>query len=238
MGSRLHKLDEAPTALTAHLRQWLGLWPPAHELHVVASAERVKPGWDGQMHPALGIADASGAAVLSVQPSAAGEVRRQASTGLDSILERLPAQVGAAGRSTYRAVFRWTTAPADLPELGVWVRADDAGVPAWLRPFGGEVLIATDRDGTHLGGVGLKRHDEAGHELAVVIAPDARGHGVARALVAQAARHVLGLGAVPTYMHDPDNEASARVAEAAGFPDLGWSSFGLSELPPGSVATE
>ena len=138
MGSRPHKLDEVPTALTAHLRQCLGLWPPARELHVVASPERVKPGWDGRMHPALGIADASGAAVLSVPPSAAGEVRRHASTGLDSIFERLPAQVGAAGRSTYRAVFRWTTAPADLPELGVWVRADAAGVPAWLRPFGGE----------------------------------------------------------------------------------------------------
>ena len=139
IGRRLPELDEAPNALTAHLRQWLGAWPPARELHIVASLARVERGWDGQVHPALGVADAAGAAVLSVPPSAAEAVRRQASTGLASILEHLPAQVGGAGRSTYRAVFRWTTAPADLPELGVWVRADAAGVPAWLRPFGGDV---------------------------------------------------------------------------------------------------
>ena len=32
-----------------------------------------------------------------------------------------------------------------------------------------------------------------------------------------------------TYLHAPDNEASARVATAAGFVDLGWSALMLSE---------
>ena len=46
-------------------------------------------------------------------------------------------------------------------------------------------------------------------------------------LVAQAARRVLDEGAVPTYQHDPANIASARVADAAGFPDRGWRSAGM-----------
>jgi RimJ/RimL family protein N-acetyltransferase len=32
---------------------------------------------------------------------------------------------------------------------------------------------------------------------------------------------VLEEGKVPTYQHDPDNTASARVAEAVGFRDAG-----------------
>jgi len=47
--------------------------------------------------------------------------------------------------------------------------------------------------------------------------------------VAQAARRVLADGAVPTYLHAFDNEASARVADAAGFPDRGWHVFELFE---------
>ena len=63
--------------------------------------------------------------------------------------------------------------------------------------------------------------------------PAVRGRGLARRLVAQAARRVLDEGAVPTYLHDPANVASARVAEAAGFPDLGWKTYGVFEGTPG-----
>jgi predicted GNAT family acetyltransferase len=75
--------------------------------------------------------------------------------------------------------------------------------------------------------VGIKHHDRHGHELAVGTEPAARGRGLARRLVAQAARRILDEGAVPTYQHDPANIASARVAEAAGFPDRGWRSIAL-----------
>jgi predicted GNAT family acetyltransferase len=47
-------------------------------------------------------------------------------------------------------------------------------------------------------------------------------------LVATAAREVLRRGAVPTYLHDVANTASAKVADAAGFPDRGWRVLGLS----------
>ena len=81
--------------------------------------------------------------------------------------------------------------------------------------------------GRYLAGVGIKRHDDIGRELAVGTEPAARGRGLARRLVAQAARRVLDEGGIATYQHDPANVASARVAEAAGFPDRGWRSVGM-----------
>ena len=76
-------------------------------------------------------------------------------------------------------------------------------------------------------GVGIKRHTPHGHELAVGTEPAHRGRGLARALVAQAARRVLAEGAVPLYLHEFANSASAQVAAAAGFPDRGWRVVGL-----------
>jgi hypothetical protein len=38
---------------------------------------------------------------------------------------------------------------------------------------------------------------------------------------------------VPTYLHAPDNAASARTADACGFPDVGWTIFGLFGAEPG-----
>jgi hypothetical protein len=49
--------------------------------------------------------------------------------------------------------------------------------------------------------------------------------------VAQAARRVLEEGAIPTYLHSFSNVASAKVAEAAGLRDEGWTAFGVSEEP-------
>lgn len=223
--------------LTAHLATWLGEWPAPVPLHVVASTRRVWPGWDGRTHPSIGIADPESGAVLSVPPSAAARVGDLAAlTDRAGVLAQLPALLGLPRRRTYEAVFRWTTDPARLPEVGEWVPPDQDGVPAWLRPFGGQVLVASDPNGRHGAGVGIKRHDDHGHELSVVTSPTARGQGLARALVAQAARRVLDEGAVPTYLHAVSNTASARVAEAAGFPDHGWTSFGIGEAPAGAPA--
>ena len=104
---------------------------------------------------------------------------------------------------------------------------DDPRVPPWLAPFHGDVLVAFDSEGSYIGGVGRKRHAPWGLELAVVTDPAFEGRGVARALVAQAARRVLREGDVPTYLHAHDNVASAKVAEAAGFPDRGWLLYSL-----------
>jgi len=213
--------------LGRHLTDWLGRWPARKPIEVVGYPGRLRPGWDGKVYPVLGVAAPDGG-VLSVPPDAVRAAEELADLSLDQLIRELPTATGFPDRSGYRAVFRWSTAPTLLPDAGAWEKAEDPSVPEWLHVFGGEVLVARDPDsGDYLAGVGLKRHDRYGRELAVGTAPAARGRGLARRLVAQAARRILDEGAVPTYQHDPANVASARVAEAAGFPDRGWSSFGL-----------
>jgi GNAT superfamily N-acetyltransferase len=237
LGDGLHLLG-------THLRHWLGHWPAAPgEVVVVGSPLRVGPGWDGRTRPFVGIASPEGV-VLSVPPGTEPAVEALGLTR-DRLLSDGGARLGdslagavagpggwpsgtAEGRGRLgRGCFRWTVRPAELEDAGDWLPTSDPRVPAWLLPFNGDVLIALDDEGRYGAGVGRKQHDRWGHELAVVTEEALRGRGIARHLVAQAARRVLAEGAVPTYLHDFDNDASARVADAAGFPDRGWQFFAL-----------
>ncbi|MFY1636653.1 GNAT family N-acetyltransferase [Solwaraspora sp. WMMB335] len=211
-----------------HLVSWLGQWPAGRALQVVGSERRVRPGWDGRPHPVVGVG-APGGAVLSVPPERVEAVRALTDLPVGDLLAKLPAAVGYAGWHAHRAVFRYCLAPAPLPDAGDWICPDDEVIPPWLRVFGDPVLVARDATGAFLAGVGLKRHDAHGQEIAVGTVPAARGRGLARRLVAQAARRVLDGGAVPTYLHGPGNGASATVADAAGFRDRGWTAYGISE---------
>lgn len=222
--------------LFLHLVTWLGQWPTGRTLQVVRSQRRTRPAWDGRLRPALAVVGPS-CAVFSVPPDRVEAVQKLAkSTGaartpsgrpLDEMLAALPETIGFPDWPIHRAIFRWTLNPAPLPDAGEWISPTEPGLPDWLRLFDREVLVVRDADGTYLSGVGIKRHDRYGHELAVGTAEAARGRGLARRLVAQAARRVLDEGAIPTYLHDPGNTASARVAQAAGFPDRGWRSYGV-----------
>ncbi len=219
-----------PESLVAHLTSWTGGWPPAIPATVTGNPRNAAPGWDGQIHPVTGVVDPDGRALIGVPPAyeaAAKEAALRAGSDLAALLGALPAALGKPGHLVFAGTFRWTTAPAALADAGDWVDADDPAVPDWLRPFGGQVLIARDDDGSYLAGVGIKRHDANGHELSVGTEPAARGRGLARRLVAQAARSLLDRGVVVTYLHDPANLASAHVADAAGFPDLGWRVLGM-----------
>jgi GNAT superfamily N-acetyltransferase len=214
--------------LEAHLRTWLGVWPPVRPLVIASAPGRTEPGWDGAVHAVVGVASPDGA-VLSVPPA-----RVEAVAALADDLAGLRAAGAALGAALewpearlFDGVFRWSTAPAPLDDAGEWVAVDDPRVPDWLKPFGGEVLMALDpTTGGYLAGVGRKVHDEFGHELAVVTEDAAQGKGLARRLVAQAARRVLDDGAVPTYLHADSNVRSAKVADASGFPDRGWRILG------------
>ncbi|WP_341719408.1 GNAT family N-acetyltransferase [Micromonospora sp. FIMYZ51] len=211
--------------LHLHLATWLGQWPAGPGLHVVGSWRRARPAWDGRLRPAVAVrAGASG--VLSVPPDRVAAVR-ELTRRPDRLLRALPGAVGHTGWATHDDVFRWSVAPAPLPDVGEWISPGTAGLPSWLRLFDRAVLVVRDDEGRYLAGVGIKRHDRYGHELAVGTVPAARGRGLARRLVAQAARRVLDEGAVPTYLHDRRNAASARVAQAAGFSDRGWRSYGV-----------
>ncbi len=125
-----------------------------------------------------------------------------------------------------RGVYRYCVAPRDSACIGEWVPADGPDVPAWLRPFGGRVLVVRE-DGQYVAGLGIKRHDGLGQEVAVATEEPWRGRGLATALVARAAADILCRGGVPIYLHGRANAASAHVAEAAGFPNRGWFILGL-----------
>jgi GNAT superfamily N-acetyltransferase len=233
-----------PEGLVAHLTSWTGGWPPTLPATVTGNPRNAAPGWDGRVHPVTGIVDPAGRVVIGVPPdyeAVAQDAAARADGDLVALLTVLPAELDRPGHVVYAGTFRWTTAPAPLADAGEWVDADDPVVPDWLRPFGGRVLVARDDDGSYLAGVGIKRHDADGHELSVGTEPEARGRGLARRLVAQAARTLLDDGIVATYLHDPANIASARVADAAGFPDLGWRVLGMfdpSEFADGTDGTD
>lgn len=237
-----------PAGLRAHWAAWLGatcaeiahLGDPAAAgpaVLVVGSPRRTEPGWDDVVHAVVGVVDPDGRAVVSVPPAHAAWARDLVARGadLDALRRELPDRLGLPGHQVYRATYRWTTEPAgadSLPDVGRWRPIGDPQVPEWLRPFGGEALVVLDGGvvpGQYLAGVGLKRHDEHAYEIAVGTEEAARGRGLARRLVAQAARHLLGAGVVPTYLHDPANVASARVAAAAGLADGGWTALGLAD---------
>jgi GNAT superfamily N-acetyltransferase len=148
---------------------------------------------------------------------------------LSSVARLIEDAVGLGSGSCFIAYFRFAFKVPDLGSPGTWLPANDPNVPEWLNPFGGDVLVALDKQDRVLAGVGLKRHDRYVRELAVVTEPEARGRGLAKALVAQAAERVLHEGMLPTYLHAPNNTASARVAEATGFIDRGWRLLGLSQ---------
>lgn len=216
---------EVRRRLDAHLDIWLGAWPPSKALQVVAAPQRTEPGWDGAIHRIVGVASPGGA-VLSVPPEVAPAVRALGST-LDAVASGIGGALGKPGGTMFQGAFRWCEQPAQLPDAGIWLPAEDPRIPAWLVPFGGEVLVALDDDQHYMAGVGIKRHDRYGQELAVGTEPAYQGRGLARKLVAQAARRILQRGAVPTYLHAFSNIASAHAADAAGFPDRGWKILGF-----------
>lgn len=214
--------------LTRFLQVWLGAWPPPGAgITVVGHPARDKPRWDGAEQLALGVTDAEGRGVLSVPPAHRDAVADLVAgiavdTAAEVLAARLPALLGRPEQVCFTGVFRWSQTPAPLPDAGAWEPSDGPDIPDWLRPFPGEVLIARDGHGAYLAGVGLKPHDVSGVEISVGTDERARGQGLARRLVARATRRIVAGGAVAVYLHDPANTASAHVADAAGFPDLGW----------------
>ncbi len=220
--------------LEQHLQAWLGHWPvTASGLDVVSSPKRTLGGWDQKVHDLVGVTTPH-YGVISVPDRAVDGLARlvhglDLATALAHLHQNEDAIAEALGRKGRfgSGIFRWTEAPTDTPDIGEWVPTDDPRVPAWLRPFNGDVLIAWDDEGNYGAGVGRKQHDRYGHEISVGTEESIRGRGLGRRLVATAARRIIADGAVPTYLHDPSNFASAKVADASGFPDLGWNILGF-----------
>jgi GNAT superfamily N-acetyltransferase len=223
-------IDTFGERLTLHLRSWVGVWPPPSSgVHVVGDPTRLEPTWDGALRPLQGVSDGVGT-VISVPPDAADAVRRAIGDDLDrsGLGDELGDILGVGPAAFGAGVFRSTDrVDPDIADLGEWFEHRTDDLPEWLAPFNGPRLVTFDDDGRVIAGVGIKVHDRWGQELSVVTEEAARGLGLARRLVATAARRILAEGSVPTYLHAPDNTASARVADAVGFADRGWKVYGL-----------
>lgn len=216
--------------LRLHLTEWVGQWPPTVEgITVVGKPARLEPTWDGSIRQLLGVGNGL-STIISVPPLHADAIARALANGLDrpglgnelgAILGTGPARFGAG-------VFRSaTTIDPTIEALGNWIATQTSDLPAWLAPFNGPRLVTRNDAGKVIASVGIKVHDQFGYELAVVTEAEARGRGFARRLVATAARWVIDQGAIPTYLHEPSNLASAQVADAVGFVDEGWTVHGL-----------
>src|SRR4051794_27943383 len=220
---------DLPEQLAAHLALELGTWPAEAPVTVTTSEARTKPGWDGRVRPFEGVAAPDGA-VISVVADAVDQLR-DLGPSLDAakpVIERV------LGGRLFAGIFRWSDHVPALEPLGVWIPAADERVPEWLKPFGGDVLVELDDNDRYLAGVGLKRHNDLVWEISVGTEPEVRGKGLARRLVVTAAQRILDDGRIPLYLHAPDNYASAHVADASGFPDLGWKILGLVPVKPSS----
>ena len=144
---------EAPQLLVEHLSDWLGVWPSETSgLTIVGSQRRVEPGWDGDIRDVLGVSSPTGG-VLSVPPSAVralSEIVRGNSVEEDLALlnEHKAVVAHALGRTGQfgGGFFRWSLDPTPGEDVGEWVPTEDARVPAWLKPFNGDVLVAWDDD--------------------------------------------------------------------------------------------
>lgn len=203
--------DDPPAPLVRHLERELGVWPPPRPFTVTTTEARRKLSWDGRERPLLGVWTPTGA-VVSVRDDLFPEV--EDATSVDEVGDRLGGRIA-------KAIFRWTAHPTPLDPLGEWIPSDDPVIPEWLHPFGGEALVVVE-NGRYIAGVGLKRHDDDVWEISVGTEEDARGRGFARRLVTTASQAIVDAGRTPTYLHDPANHASAKVAEASGFPEIGW----------------
>ena len=213
-----------------HLRSWVGQWPPPSEgVTVVGDPGRLLPTWDGSIRQLLGVGNGSGT-VIAVPPDAVAAATAILAGGLDrdGVGDELGALLVVGPARLGTGVFRSTTnIDGSIVDTGEWHETQTDGLPDWLAPFNGPRLVARDESGEVIASVGIKVHDAIGQELAVVTEEAARGRGLARRLVSTAARRVLDEGGVPTYLHEPSNVGSARVAEAVGFADHGWTVHGL-----------
>jgi GNAT superfamily N-acetyltransferase len=223
------KADRQDSEIPPHnfLREYLGEWIEGTDaISIVASPLRDQKGWDGSIRPVVGVIDQNGAGVLSLSPYLAEKVTIR--IGRSTILkDEMPLVASILGAREFFGVFRWSTQIATFEDIGEWIDADHPIVPEWLKPFGHRVLMAFDEDRSYIGGVGIKHHLEYGREIAVVVEERAAGRQIARRLVSKAAQEILDDSKVPIYLHAEANVASAKVAEAVGFKDVGWKIIGM-----------
>ncbi|HEY2960014.1 MAG TPA: GNAT family N-acetyltransferase [Actinomycetota bacterium] len=161
-----------------------------------------------------------GGAVVGVAPALAARLREHLD-GPETVVAALEALAAGLPGHLFSGTAR-TGVMIPEPAVPVTVLdASDPRLPEWvLGHFVGEAWVVLE-GGKVLSNAVLKRYDDRLREISVGTAAEARGRGLARAVVAAAARFVLAEGRAVLYNHAVDNDASARVAEAVGLHVLG-----------------
>jgi RimJ/RimL family protein N-acetyltransferase len=162
-----------------------------------------------------------GGAVVAVSPEWAEPLRKHLD-GPDTVRTAMAAVAAAIPGHLFSGVARTgVVIPPPAVEVTV-IDATDRRLPDWvIGHFTGEAWVVLGERGEVLSTAVLKRYDERLREISVGTAAAARGRGLARSVVAAAARAVLAEGRAVLYNHDPDNHASAKVAESVGLHELG-----------------
>jgi len=173
-------------------------------------------------HPSLPVRafTRDGGAVVAVAPEAARllsiHLRGPATIrpSLEAVAAELPGHMFSGVARTGVAI------PPPAVPVKIVDTADPC-LPDWVRGhFTGDAWVVLE-DGQVLSTAVLKRYDDRLREIAVGTAEGARGRGLARAVVAAAARAVLAEGRAVLYNHAEDNFASAKVAESVGLHEFG-----------------
>ena len=117
-----------------------------------------------------------------------------------------------------RGILRFTHVPEPVPEgfARTWYQRYEEGRAAGTR----EAFVAVDDDGAMVALVVAPTIERAARqtELGYIVAPGARGRGVATGALAQLTEWAFAEGMLRVYVHvDVDNHASNRVAEKAGY---------------------
>ena len=165
----------------------------------------------------------AGGAVVAVAPEHAALLRAHLDSDRDpGVLPRVLARVAAdLPGHWWEAVARTGTEIAQPKDPVVVLDASDPRLPEWvLGHFTGQAWVVLGDGGEVLSTAVLKRYDERLREISVGTAEAARGRGLARSVVAAAARAALAEGRAVLYNHAADNHASARVAEAVGLHEV------------------
>jgi GNAT superfamily N-acetyltransferase len=174
-------------------------------------------------HPSLPVRafTREGGAVLAVAPQHAALVDRLLG-GPGNVLRSLDLIAAELHGHLFSGVARTGVAiPPPMVPVTI-LDATDPRLPDWvLGHFTGEAWVVLDDGGQVLSTAVLKRYDDRLREISVGTAERARGRGLARSVVAAAARHALSEGRAVLYNHAPDNFASAKVAESVGLHEFG-----------------
>ena len=178
-----------------------------------------------------------GGAVVAVDPAWSRRLSGRLD-GPSSVGPALAAAAVAVGGPHYLWVARTGVAiPAPSAEITV-LDTTDARLPEWvIGHFTGEAWVVLGEDGQVLSTAVLKRYDDRLREISVGTAEAARGRGLAKAVTAAAARAVLAEGRAVLYNHDPENHASAQVAEAVGLHEFGRCHAVVVDQPEASTST-